>query len=735
MDTRHDRIRAQLERVCSSAEFARSERMVRFLRFVVEQSLLNGAEGLRERQIGIEIFDRPHDWDPKLDNIVRSEARRLRSKLDAYAATESPDETFRITVPKGGYFAEFTDLRSQHVIQVPEPLAPLHVPKVEKHLPGISLLWPRVALTLSCVALAVIALVLVLKPWPHDRVRGNEADSFDIVPLSDEIGQQFSPSISPDGSRIAYVWDGNGNNFDIYTKQLRTGVVSRITTSPAADTHPAWSPDNQHLAFLRQAEAGDELLVKQLPNGPERVLAHVRGAGPLSGWASNNALSGCQGLAWSPDGQGIVLADSLEGRPGLGLARVDLSSGAEHPLTTPRVEDEDCYPRISPNGEQIAFVRYISHGVGEIFTIRSDGSQEKQLTRSQTTIRGIDWTADGERLIYAAQRRGSYELREVSSHGGDPRPIPADTNSASDPAIARDGSWMAFVNSTENWNIWRVPVRNGHLGRPERLLASSGHNHSPSISPNGKLIAFVSDRSGAPEIWFANLDGSNLHQVTHYGGPWLGTIRWSPDSKSIVFDARPNGHSGIFTMPAAGGKSTAFEQDSFEARRPFWSRDGKSIYFDTTRTGQPQIWKRDLETGAQRVLEPRDYIAPQESIDGKTIFFSSNTSDQSVWSSDANGNHPVPLDALRPDPVLNWSVGAQGIYFTEGDINTATFYLYSFHDQTIHELGRLPQTLSQGTPSLVVSPDGHWLLYTAIDLVRSDIKLRRALGATARLGE
>lgn len=729
MDTRLDLIRAQLDRVCASAEFARSERMIRFLRFVVDHSLHNDVENLRERQIGIAIFDRPENWDPKLDNVVRSEARRLRNKLDAYAAVQSPDDTYRIHIPRGGYIAQFVALEIVPVTGLAE------IPVVQGALQeNGSSVWKlalaRAALITLCVVIVSAGLLLVAKFWHGTSVGATEADTFEVVPFSNEIGQQFSPSISPDGSRIAYVWDGNGNNFDIYTKRLSSGVVSRVTTSPAADIHPAWSPDGQRIAFLRQGSATDDLFVKVFATGEERLLAHVRGTGPLSGWASNNSLSGCQSLTWSSDGLGIILADSLEGRQGLGLVRVNLSSGAEQPLTVTNGRDEDCYPRVSPDGKRIAFVRYISHGVGDIFTVQDDGSTLKQVTEVHTTIRGLDWSAGGDRLLYASQRRGSYELREVSSRGGDPHAVPADTNSASDPALARDGHWMVFVDSTENWNVWRVPIREGHLGKPDRLLASAGHNHSPSISPDSRIIAFVSDRSGTPEVWFANADGSNLRQMTHFGGPWLGTIRWSPDGRTIVFDARPNGHSGIFTLFACGGEPIRLKEDAYEVRRPFWSRDGKSIYFDTTRAGQPQIWKRDLQTGVERVVEARGFIAPQESMDGGTVFFSNNTNDEPLWQSDVDGTHPLRIGALRADPLLNWSVGVDGIYFTRtAGADAAIFYLYSFRDGSVRELGRLPQALSQGTPSLAVSPDGKWLLYASIDHVRSDIKLRRTLAA------
>lgn len=94
-----------------------------------------------------------------------------------------------------------------------------------------------------------------------------------------------------------------------------------------------------------------------------------------------------------------------------------------------------------------------------------------------------------------------------------------------------------------------------------------------------------------------------------------------------------------------------------------------------------------------------------------------------------NGDHPLRVDALRADPLLNWSVGSNGIYFTKGGKDSAFFCLYSFRKSSVQEFGRLPHLLSQGTPSLAVSPDGRWLLFSSIDHIRSEIKLRRTLAA------
>ena len=89
-----------LEKVLTSAEFSRAKRMARFLRFVVEESLAGRGEELKERQIGIEVFDRPVHWDPKVDNIVRSEARRLRTKLEVYYDTAGKEMSSGSPFPK-----------------------------------------------------------------------------------------------------------------------------------------------------------------------------------------------------------------------------------------------------------------------------------------------------------------------------------------------------------------------------------------------------------------------------------------------------------------------------------------------------------------------------------------------------------------------------------------------------------------------------------------------------------
>ena len=113
-------------------------------------------------------------------------------------------------------------------------------------------------------------------------------------------------------------------------------------------------------------------------------------------------------------------------------------------------------------------------------------------------------------------------------------------------AISRQGNRLAYVLSECRINIWRVDLRGpGRTpGAPFKLIPSTRGEGHPDYSPDGKRIVFDSGRSGHPEIWVCNSDGSNSVQLTSFGGPTVTTPRWSPDGRSVVFgvEAGKRGH-------------------------------------------------------------------------------------------------------------------------------------------------------------------------------------------------
>lgn len=718
------KLRAQVERLAASAEFARADRMVQFLRYVVDKTLEGDTVALRERQIGISVFERPPDWDPKLDNIVRSEARRLRGKLEAYAASNDPDETVRITMPTGGYGLHFEELPTRAAPPGQPAGDPLRKPTADNLIlpqrPSGHVAGNQVWLLLVGVVGLLSVLFTALHFWSGTRSRDDE---YEIEPFSSEAGLQFSPAISPDSKTIAFVWNGGGDQFDIYSKSIGSAELQRLTHDSLPSIHPAWSPDGKQLVFLRQAGSEARLIVLDLSTHRERLIRRMEDS--LSLWGgSGNPLAGCQTLSWSPHGDQIILTDPSDGK--YGLISVSTLTGEQKAISKPGGSDQDCYARLSPDGKVIAFVRSLSHAVGYLYTVDITGNHLNRLTREVKDLRGVDWTPDGSHLVFAAKERGVFQLRVISVQDGESIPLPAATASAANPFVSPNGKFVVFVENHENWNIWRLPLKGDEIGAPQRFIASTGQNHSPSFSPDGRTIAFVSDRSGSPDIWLCDSDGQHLRQLTHFGGPWLGTIRWSPDGTSIVFDARPKGHSAIYRMAVNQGKPELVEdQPPFEVRRPSWSRDGRYIYFDTTRGGAPEIWKRDLNTNQDQIIATAGFQVGIESPDGRRLFYQENEH-RYLWVSDPDGGSPRQLPEVHPTPDLDWTPIGNSIYFASS-ISTGGADILAFDVNTdkLRKLGHVSQNLALGTPSLVVSPDGQTLLYAAIDNSSSEIKLRR----------
>lgn len=124
MEPTAEEVRRQLERIVASPGFANADRMSAFLRYVVEQALSGDAARVKEYAIGVEVFGRDQDYDPRLDSIVRVEARRLRAKVDEYYAGRGAEDPVLIKLRRGTYVPTFEHRAQATAAAIPEPAAP-----------------------------------------------------------------------------------------------------------------------------------------------------------------------------------------------------------------------------------------------------------------------------------------------------------------------------------------------------------------------------------------------------------------------------------------------------------------------------------------------------------------------------------------------------------------------------------------------------------------------------------
>ncbi len=375
--------------------------------------------------------------------------------------------------------------------------------------------------------LLVLALALVLagiaRQWFFLRVK-ESVPVVEVAPLTGVIGKQNLASFSPDGSQVTFTLTndpkrGNG---------LYTALVG-----------------------------GDTLL--QLTDDPRDCC-----------WA------------WSPDGKLVAFSEvNAEGRPAITL--LSLADHSTRHLTSPPVEQFDSQPAFSPDGKSMAFVRTSGPGaVDDLFLVPIEGGVPRRLTFDNREIYGPPgWTEDGKDLIFSSARAGLPSLWRLPVAGGDPRAVAEAGANAYYPAISTNAHRLAYTRSIANNNIWQLTLkdRTHAQGKASMLIAAQGDSSHPQFSPDGTKIAFGSDRSGYPEIWVCNRDGSDPAQITSMPG-LAGTPRWSPDSRFLAFDFRPKEHSEIYVVEVPGGAPRQITTvPGANNVVPSWSREGQWVYF------------------------------------------------------------------------------------------------------------------------------------------------------------
>lgn len=574
----------------------------------------------------------------------------------------------------------------------------------------------RIAMWTAAVALLILAAGSV---FVYFQRTSREAPSVSVVPFTSNQGVQQSPSFSPDGSRVAFSWNGEKeDNFDIYIKPLGPGPARRLTSDPAPDTVPKWSPDGNWIAFSRD---GFVYLISP-EGGQERKLT--------TGWP----------YSWTPDGRFLaVYQRESVGKPRM-IYLVSVETGEKQgPLTSPRPKNlGDFWPAISPSGRSLAFIRYSGGAsfVNDIYILPlvngKPSGEAWRLTNDNRAAGGLTWTPDSREIVFFSNRSGRSSLFRIAvSPGAEPQRVPG-TDDAYASTISRGPpSRLVYARSFINDNIWRMQIAgNGYAaGAPERIIASMGLEWDPQFSPDGNRIAFRSDRSGFIEIMVCNSDGSNPVPLTSFkGARHAGAPRWSPDGRRIAFDSQgPNGIN-IFIVNAEGGAPRRLTEGDWWDGRPSWSQDGRWVYFLSNRSGTNQMWKSSA-TGenVQQITRDGGFEA-FESPDGKTLFHTKGGyTTPGLWSMPVEGGKEVALPQLSTVLPGHWAIADRGIYFVDYSgfrpNDPVPVRFFDFEKQQLSKVGAIEKIRPKARCDFSVTRDGRWMIWTQTDRSESNLML------------
>lgn len=215
------------------------------------------------------------------------------------------------------------------------------------------------------------------------------------------------------------------------------------------------------------------------------------------------------------------------------------------------------------------------------------------------------------------------------------------------------------------------------------IITGPGGNAAPQISPDGRRIAFMSNRSGPWQIWVSDVDGSRPAQLSFTES--AGTPRWSPDGQNIAFDAPSDDGTSIYVVRSDGNQSA---RALIEGCVPSFSRDGKWIYFASHRTGNWEVWKLPAGGGEPMQVTTHGGFAALESGDGYLYYSNSPQRNPSVCRVPvAGGEESCTLAHLRPRTWSSWAVTRDGILFVEDLPNgRSTLSLYGPETRELRDL-------------------------------------------------
>ena len=589
---------------------------------------------------------------------------------------------------------------------------------------------PRAYIWVGLAALLVAAAALAL--YVLRRSPNLTSENVNVVPLTSYPGEEQYPSFSPDGNEVAFSWNGgeNGPDFDLYRKQIGSENAIRLTTvhsyRPLA---PAWSPDGRSIAFIRLDDKGSYLLAL-IPalGGPERRLSEVP-----------SAVFPFTGVSWSPDSKWLAFpgpesSRHSDQREGARIYLLNVETLERRILPYPTAT---CAVALGPifswAGDRIAsYCSEPSYEVGAIYIQSLRGNLLRKFEQQHGDFEGLAWTADDKSLIYCLN---NFLWRVPASGGLPERTMPGQNAFA--PVISRTVARLAYAQQSawrQSPNIWRLDLNSADRpkGPAVKVISSSRGQEEPRISPDGRRIAFYSGRSGSSEIWVAGIDGSNLIQLTSFGGPLTGTPRWSPDSRHIVFDSRASGHVEIYMVDADGGPARRLPTGTPDASQPSWSHDGRWIYFYVSQNSAG-VWKVPAEGGTsiQLATSSRATVptVPQESIDGTRVFYitGSGRTDLRLKSVSVNGGDEREYPQIESRlglPLLDrWTPGPNGIYFLDSGKPSATLNLLDLSSGKIHRVADVPGRLSGWGSGLSLSADGRTMVFATNDRREGDLML------------
>jgi serine/threonine protein kinase len=424
---------------------------------------------------------------------------------------------------------------------------------------------------LAIAAASILAVVVGSNPVSRSifgSAREPEARWSSFTRISENAGEETSPTLSPDGTTVAYARRVNGS-WDIYAQRVGGRNATPIVNDPQRDEKgAAFSPDGSQIAFHIADATGGIFIAGATGESVRRVTE--TGFDP----------------AWSPDGKQIAYGTEEVNDPSSRLGQSTLyvvgASGG-----TPRklLDGDGVQPSWSPSGARIVYWSN-NGGQRDIYTVASTGGTPVAVTNDAAIDWSPVWSPDGKFIYFSSDRGTAMNLWRIAvdeSSGrvlGVPETVTAGVQaSAALPSVSKNGVRLAFRSRIGSINPVAIPFDPALLraGVPSLLDTRNNFRVPSSVSPDGKQIAFFSIGESQEDLFIGTPDGS-IRRVTDDAARDRAPM-FTPDGRSLVFYSNRGGTWQPWIIGTDGGGLRMFAKPEGSAVYPIVSPRGDQIVF------------------------------------------------------------------------------------------------------------------------------------------------------------
>lgn len=561
-----------------------------------------------------------------------------------------------------------------------------------------------------CVLILVAFLAFSIGGFfPHSEIRSTSDAGAPVKPFARMDAGLTQPSWSRDGRALAFVAiDLSGTQSAIYVK-LKGDIQPHIVVSgPGQYSSPSWSPDGGLLAFLHIEPGSAEIVIFDTQRKSFKVLTRL--------FPHRYGLNYRQ-LDWSPDGKFLVVDDKTRDSEPFSIYLIYIDSGQRVRLTYPDSDMiGDVSPRISPDGNTIAFIRDIYLWDQDVYVTSVRGRTYKRITSVPALVSDVGWKTD-KVLAFAANRGVGFRFWQVDLSKRYQKEImasPVESDRELQFSVSPSGQMVAFSNYSPDLDIWSININKQSNGWSP-VIQAPGENSRPSVSPDGKRLAFLSNVSGKFQIWVSQIDGGNA-SVVSTGAFVPASFCWSSDGKSLIFS--PQHVHGLYDV-ALHGDATVRQISSIYTD-PQHAMNGHSLFART----HFFIFRIPLKGGNAQQLTEQGGAPFVQSGDGQYLYLSQGQMSTTIARVDLLTEHQDEVTrSLMPGYSDAWALSSRGIFFLGKEDNRPAVRFLDFSTGKEEHIADFPGDLPQvGMSGFGISPDGKRLWVVGAEPMPSNVE-------------